>query len=185
MFVLRRAPYFSVATRGAVALLVAFVISNGAPHAHAERSTLRIARTPVRARGENIASALEVYGPDRQIVGAVYLPPGVRWPRSAIPSLSIVLTEEHIALSNRVRAQFPELTSGGRWLIRWFPRVERPGVPTSIRFQAAWVRGGQREWRQWTRRTSEPLGDQSCAQLVGEDELATAGVERLDPLCVR
>lgn len=154
--------------------------------AESDAGTLRLARTPFRVRGDDVAHAFAVFGSDGLTSGAVYFPTGVRLPPARATSLSIAISEEHTAVLDRARDTFVELASGGRWLVRWFPRMG-PGGVISIRFRASWVRGGAGEWRQWIHRVAEPFpgADPHCAQLLGEDDLARPGIEHLVPACVQ
>ncbi len=90
-----------------------------------------------------MSHAFEVFGSDGRTSGAVNFPAGVGLPRSRATVLSIALSEEHAAVLARAREAFAGLTPGGRWLIRWFPRMGTGGV-VSIRFGASWVRAVER-----------------------------------------
>lgn len=178
---------YVVAIRGAILCGVLFATMlhrDARVRANSDAGSLRLVRTMIHVRGDNVAHAFEVLGPDRRTSGAVYFPAGVRLTRARATMLSIALYEEHSAVLERAREEFAGLTSGGRWLIRWFPHMGTGGV-ISVRFRASWVRGGAGAWRQWIRRVSEPLPDQDCAQLLGEDDLALPGIERLAPMCIR
>jgi hypothetical protein len=175
------------AIRGAILCGVLFTTMlhrDARVRADSDAGSLRIVRTVIHVRGDNVAHAFEVLGPDRRTSGAVYFPAAVRLTRARATTLSITLYEEHSAVLERAREEFAGLTSGGRWLIRWFPRMGTGGV-VSVRFRASWVRGGAGAWRQWIRRVSDPPPGQGCVQFSGEDDLALPGIEHLAPVCIR